>query len=87
MIVPVKGFITKLDTVEVRVPYNSGKLMYKGTIIGNADLYHETIGIHKAYYETGELKAIVDYNNNKIEIFSKNGETIEISTIDDRRGS
>ncbi|MCB0798605.1 MAG: hypothetical protein KDB85_13390, partial [Chitinophagales bacterium] len=85
-LVPIKGFIINKDSAEIKVPYNSGKLMYTGTIIRDRKNIGKAIGIHKAYYETGKLKAIVDYDKNMIEIFDTLGQVTTTSTIRDWKG-
>jgi antitoxin component YwqK of YwqJK toxin-antitoxin module len=87
-IVPVKGFHTSRDTVEIKVPYNTGELMYKGSIVGerNSSRMSHGVGIHQAYYATGELKARVDYTIDTIYIFNKRGQLVESEKIDDWRG-
>lgn len=73
----VKGQSIYRDTVEMIVPYNSGKILYKGTFISNGDNYAKEIGIHKSYYESGEIKALIDYDNDSIILYSKEGKIIE----------
>lgn len=85
-IVPIKGFITNRDKIEINVPYNSGKLMYNGTIVSNEGKLVNAIGLHTAYYESGEIKALVDYDSDTIKIFNKDGELIESEKIDNWRG-
>lgn len=85
-IVPIKGFLTERDKVEIKVPYNSGKLMYQGTIVAKGGNSGRAIGLHKAYYESGELKATVDYDKDSINVYSKDGKLIESEKIDKWRG-
>lgn len=72
-IVTVKGFLTSQKEVYIKVPYNSGKLMYEGKLVTDDDGRCKAVGVHKAYYETGEIKSTVDYNIDSIFIFDQNG--------------
>lgn len=87
-IVPVKGFHTSRDTVEIKVPYNTGELMYQGTIArkSNSSRMGHGVGIHQAFYASGELKARVDYTRDTIYIFNKRGQLIESEKIGVWRG-
>ena len=86
-IVPVKGFHSSKDTVEISVPYNSGKTMYVGTIVSTDSNHAKGIGMHRAYYETGEIKALVDYGKKTISLFEQNGQLIKTTTISHWKGN
>jgi hypothetical protein len=85
-IVPVKGFLTEENQVEIHVPYNSGKRMYEGTIAKQKSSSVSAIGIHKAYYETGELKATIDYTSDSITIYTLKGNQIFSDKISKWKG-
>ena len=86
-IVPVKGFHTSKDTVEINVPYNSGKNMYVGTIVSTDSNHAKGIGIHRAYYESGGIKAIVNYDKMRITIFNQNGSVYGESDVNVWKGN
>lgn len=85
-IVPVKGFLTEEQRVEIRVPYNSGQRMYVGTVVNTTTSGIVPIGIHKAYYETGELKALVNYDQDSIYIYNVRGNKIFSDRIKQWKG-
>jgi len=85
-LVPVKGFLSELDSVEIKVPYNSGQLMYTGLIATRGGGRAEPIGHHVAFYESGSVKASIDYDADSIRIFSREGELIKSETISSWQG-
>lgn len=67
---PDKGFINSTNKeVEIIVPYVSGETLLIGTIDKNGI----PIGKHRVYYETQELKAIIDYDSDSLRIFTRTG--------------
>lgn len=80
-IIPIKGFLSEVeDTSEVVVHFNSGQLMYSGKIVGNDAV---PVLIHTSYYETGELRAVINYDKDTIHVFEKNGKRKLSHTIHD----
>lgn len=72
-----KGVLTKLDSVEIIVPYNSGKLLYQGTVRSGVKTRSKPSGIHKVYFETGELKSLINYDSLRAKSFDKSGGLIK----------
>jgi len=81
--VSLKGFILHIDSAKLEIPYVSGKLLYSGTIIKKEPDINlgYPIGIHKVFYETGELKALVDFDSRKLTVYDKGGEIIREEPI------
>lgn len=69
-LIPIKGFNNSSgEEIEIVVPFVSGKTLLKGKI----DQDGKPSGKHRIYFETQELRAIVDYENDSIQFFSKLG--------------
>lgn len=79
---PLKGFITEQDTSYIKVPYNSGTLLYEGLIVRNNKEILPT-GIHKVYYKAGGIKATIDYQSKNIKVFNENGSLEFSGSLDD----
>lgn len=69
--IPIKGFSSEVesDSLRIRVPYNSGKLLSEGLI----DRDGAPFGDHQVYLESGELRAIVHYDSDSISTFDLHG--------------
>lgn len=85
-IIPSKGFITDEDTIEIKIPYNSGKLLYQGRIISPAKIEDECIGKHTLWFENGKIRAIIDYDRDSIKIYNEKGKLLQNTNIFKMRG-
>lgn len=73
-LIPVKGFIYRgKDTIQITIPFNSGKTLSIGSIVKGG----KPIGKHVIYYETQEIKAIVNYETDSVKTFDIQGDLIE----------
>lgn len=79
-IVPVKGWSAGMDSVEIRVPYVSGQLMYSGYLNHGERILDVAYGRHRAYYPDGQLRAIIDYDQDSMTIYSPQGAVLERTT-------
>lgn len=79
--VPIKGFVSSADSVYIKIPYTSGLLFYEGMIQADAEQNGLAVGIHKLYYETGQLNAWVNYEEDSIIVYSKNGDILKSSKV------
>ncbi|WP_107037519.1 toxin-antitoxin system YwqK family antitoxin [Brumimicrobium mesophilum] len=79
-LVPIKGFIyIGEDTINVIVPYVSGKTLSKGSIIKDGI----PIGEHFVYYENQEIRAIINYDTDSLKIFDIHGNLKEYRALSD----
>ncbi len=76
LLFPTKGFTLSKDTVLIQAPYYNGQLWYEGKFIkiGNKRKYHcsvlhNGVGIHKVYYENGNLRAEINYDNITLKLY------------------
>lgn len=76
LIFPEKGFSFWVDNVYIRVPYYNGKLWYEGEFsIVDRSLKtkctdrHVGVGIHKVYYENGDIHALIDYDKLTVKLY------------------
>lgn len=80
-IVPVKGWRTDKDSVEVDVKYLTGQPLYHGYL--NRSVGYDgavPYGDHRAYYEDGSLKAIINYDVDSLVVFDRYGQILERTT-------
>ena len=80
-IVPVKGWRTNKDSVEVEVKYLSGQPLYHGYLnrsSGNTRAAPK--GEHRAYYDDGSLKATINYDKDSMVVFKRKDQGIEWTT-------
>ncbi len=81
--IPIKGFLLDIDSVEVKVPYVSGKLLYKGVVM-RQKVGFKCIGTHHTFYESGGIKVIADYDTDVYEVYDEAGKLIKKSTLMDK---
>jgi antitoxin component YwqK of YwqJK toxin-antitoxin module len=79
-IVPVKGWSARRDSVEISVPYVSGQLMYSGYLNRGERIFDVPYGMHRSYYPNGRLRAIIDYDQDSMTIYSPQGAVLERTT-------
>ncbi len=85
---PIKGFRIAFDSTYIKAPHYNGKLWYEGLFIFQPNqrnpnfIGNKPVGVHKIYFETGELKGIVDYNKRIISEYKKTGKKLYITSFD-----
>ncbi len=76
-LIPIKGYSCRKDSVLFKMYYESGELMYQGVITNTDPRIQTTLypakGIHKAYYQNGQLKARIDYDDFYMEVYDSMG--------------
>lgn len=83
--IPIKGFSSEIDSVYVKVPYVSGNLMYEGWVKNDSEYNTHAIGLHKLYYETGQLKAWINYSEDSIIVYNKKMGVLKLGNISRRK--
>lgn len=79
--VPIKGYLYKEpDTIEIEVPYINGSILSTGTLVGKMSGGATPIGEHQVFYESGKLKALINYDTDTVIVFDKEGNIIDRST-------
>ncbi len=79
LLVPIKGFSVLTDSTYVKAIHYNRKLWYEGLFVlrpgerNNNSKSTTPIDIHKIYFETGELRGIVDYKNKLITEYERTG--------------
>ncbi len=91
LLVPIKGFNIPNDTsIYVKVPYPSGKTWYEGLFIRKMIKWNNrkfettyAAGVHKIFYENGQMKGLVNYDNSTVLEFNKDGKPKESRKLED----
>jgi len=83
--IPIKGFSSEIDSVYVKVPYVSGNLMYEGWVKNDSEYNTHARGLHKLYYETGQLKAWINYSEDSIIVYNKKMGVLKLGNISRRK--
>lgn len=87
-VVPVKEFHISVDSTYVVCPNIYGSTWYEGSFcllpdsLNNGRLLPHRYGIHRVYHNNGNLKAIVDYDEETIQEFDSLGEMSHHTTFD-----
>jgi antitoxin component YwqK of YwqJK toxin-antitoxin module len=69
--------------------YESGALMYEGMIVNGEGFFGNdipAIGQHRAYYESGNTKAIIDYDRYLIKVYDSTENIIFDDSLSRWRG-
>lgn len=77
---PVKEFSCSVDSVDVKIPYNTGELMYEGKIIQESNR-GKPVGTHFVYYKSGIVEAKIDYDSDSLFIFDEKGKLTQQFTL------
>ncbi len=85
-IVPVKGMQTQADSINIKVYYLSGKILYEGKFYGEKNGAAKGCGLHKSYYENGEIRTVLDYNQDSITAYDNKGNMQHLKGIRKYRG-
>lgn len=79
MVIPLKDFHISVDSTYVKAPYINGQTWYEGNFcllpdsINNGKLLPHRYGIHKIYHMNGNIKGIVDYDEEIVQEFDSTG--------------